>query len=327
LFALLHDRSDADRRLVFEALSERVRGERSDLDERYLDALAACAQDLGVLAPSVSEYERWRTGVPDGEVAPSSGQLRRRFGSWTLAVCSLAGVAGHDPTARRLLSSGRPFTRAQAVAAVTAFLSEHARPEIASQKEYCVWAAGRIVAGERVPAAPKTLNRLIGRWRDVLRAAGVEPPPAAVRQASERRPARFGREEALSALRDCYREIGGPMTQHRYDGWSRACDERGEARPRACGVARILGSWQEAVERELEPAARLGVRRRRYLYTDAQLRSALEDCVRDLGRPPSELQYEVWRCAEPRRPSKSVLIARVGDGTWRGVLAAVDRTR
>jgi hypothetical protein len=77
LFRLMEGRSDADRRLVFEATGERLDGAVDLEHAEMLEALRACARDLGVTVPSAEKYESWRASRGLG--APNVAQFRSRF--------------------------------------------------------------------------------------------------------------------------------------------------------------------------------------------------------------------------------------------------------
>jgi hypothetical protein len=172
LFEVLRDRSDDDRRLVFDVLAERLGHGVPDEKGQAIGALEACRADTDGQLPSVERYERWRAGGA-GRTAPSLGRLRTLFGSWSDALAAMPSVPAADPTTTRLLSRGRRVSREQALAALRAFGSS--LPAGAVPTRCAAWAATQVAVDRRAPASQDTIKRIFGSWRRALVEAGLTP--------------------------------------------------------------------------------------------------------------------------------------------------------
>jgi hypothetical protein len=309
LFTLLRDRSDEDRRLVFEVLAERLGHSGSDVKREVLDALEAYRAETGRL-PTVDRYERWRRESPRGRCAPSVSQVRSRFGAWNDAVRAMPSVPASDPTATRLRSMGRRFSREEVVRALKEFGASLPPGTDPTMTRYRAWAAERGAAGHRVPASETITRRVFRTWHDALSAAGVEYPDQS--QSWVRRTRAFTDADARQALHDFWAECGAPATCPRYDAWSRRRDADCGPTPRSSTIARVFGGWKNGGK---SPT-----------YAPAELWVALHRCVAELGHPPRAVEYDAWRLRQQDRcPSVHTLAKHLGGGTWRGVIAGLKR--
>lgn len=330
LFRLVEDRSDADRRLVFDAAVERLDG-AVDLDRAEMsEALGTCARDLGVTVPSAAKYASWRASRGFG--APTIAQFRSRFGSWRKALVALLGGPDADPTRRRLLPSNPKFTEEAARSALRAFLGSLPPGDPATRWSYAQWASRQPRNTDGTTAAPRSASpfvRLFGSWGAALAAEGVQPPLS--RQHACRVAA--SRKSATIALRRGHRALGAPLTFAMFNAW--AADDR---RRFAAGidphippalaattVRRLFGSWHAAVRAVLGDGVLLSARGRPRNYTVAQLEAGYKACVNHYGHAPSFGEYDRYRQAQVK-PDGAFTLAHahtlshhIGGGTWSGV--------
>ena len=338
-FGQLVRRPDVDKRLVYEALCERLGVQADGRRAGMRDALAACARELGVTIPSAAQYEGWRVGSPAGVGAPTTGQLRRACGSWSNALSLLLGAPELDPTRRRLLAHGIRFSQEQVLRAVGAFLASLPRDESPTQSRYLEWAATvpRDADGRtRVPCSGSPWRRTFGSWTAVLRAAGAEP--SLIRFRSRPRARRgFTREDAVAALRAAHAELGEPLGTARYDNWGREIERRRACEPdantapvpTAHTVGRLFGGWWPALKSALGEGVLLSRRVQPYEYTSEQLMALWQACRQHLGHPPAVHEYDAWRLSRMSHgdgtnsaPHYNTLSRRIGNGSWSGVAAA-----
>jgi hypothetical protein len=322
LFTILRDRSDEDRRLVFEVLAERLGHSSSDLKREVIDALEAYRAETGRL-PTVERYKRWRRESPRGRCAPSVSQIRSRFGAWNDAVCAMPSVPAADPTATRLRSAGRRFSREEVINALREFGASLPPGTDPTVTRYRAWATEQGGKGLRVPTSDAITRRIFRTWLEALAAAGVEYPDQT--QVWVRRASAFTAADAERALRDFWAECGPPATCSRYDLWSQRRDADSGPTPRSATVARCYGGWKRGVEEVLGPHARRNGGKSP-TYAEAELWAALHRCMADLGHPPRQAEYDAWRLHQADRcPSGPTLAKFLGSGTWRGLLAAIER--
>lgn len=118
VWLMLAHRSEADARVVFTALVERVRPVEDGRRASALHAMERCAAATGVGRPSAARYEKWRAESSEGFGVPTVAQVRTIFGGkWALATETLPGVAASDVLAHRL-TSPRNFTRQDCIDAL-----------------------------------------------------------------------------------------------------------------------------------------------------------------------------------------------------------------
>lgn len=326
LYALLRDRPDADRRLVFETLAERVGGgEAGGLGESQrlaVDALEACRAAHGGELPTVASYRAWRE-LSGGGLAPTVGRLQGLFGSWGEALAAMPSAPRFDPTAGRLVGRGRRIGRDDALRALREFaasLPPDAQPTVV---RYRAWAAGRPPGAARVPASGRTHVKIFGSWLGALAAAGVRYPPRA-REAPRRERRGFEPADAVAALRRFWGDSGPPATSPRYERWALGRFGPGERVPSPATITALMGGWRVAVVEALGAGA-TGPSRGPS-YPRRELVAALRECREQLGRPPSVAGYSAWRARQAaRRPSARTIAVWLGAGAWPAALDAAQR--
>ena len=337
-FRQLEGRPDVDKRLVYEALCERLGVQSDGRRTAMRDALVACACELGVAIPSVAQYEAWRIGSPRGVGAPTAAQLRRACGSWSKALSMLLDAPEADPTRRRLLAHGVRFTGEQALRAVRTFLASLPNDEPPTFSRYLEWAASvpRDADGRtRVPCNAAAFVRIFGSWNLALCAAGVELSRIHLR--SRRRARRFTRDDAVAALRAARAALGEPLGRARYDNWVRENDRRRASEPDAnvspaptsYTISNLYGGWRRASRVAFGEGILLSRRVRPDDYTNEELIGLWRACIQDIGHPPSGQEYDAWRLTRTSPsdgtnavPHSNTLRRRVGGGSWSGVAAA-----
>jgi maltose O-acetyltransferase len=132
--------SDEDRRLVYEALCERVVVGLDDRGREMRDAMRACALANGVDTPSAEQFERWLKSSSARAGPPTLAQIRPKHGgSWTRAKATLLGLPESDPTAVRLSRRKRPADRRECLLALEAFLETLGPGDRPSASRYREW--------------------------------------------------------------------------------------------------------------------------------------------------------------------------------------------
>lgn len=304
---LLEHRDEADLRVVFAALTRRVRPAEGDgRREAALRALDQCAGELGVTAPTMRRYEAWRHTSDTGHGAPSTQQIRTLFdGSWSRAVAAMPSVPAADPLAMRLTALGHSLSDAECVDAIARW---HAETGERTEKSYRVWArrVRETERGARLPAGGGPVRDRFGSWPATLAVAGISPARVP-RSTPIARPVarRATRPEITEALIQAYREIGEPFTAERYRRWvaqqasehSDSIDAFRLGDPQV--VTRVLGgTWHDAITEVFgaESAAHAAAVQRVTRFTDADVHRAWWACRSALGgQHPSITSYEQWR--------------------------------
>jgi hypothetical protein len=209
LWGLLRDRSEIDRRHVFDVLQTRLGlGVLADKQEqaaealrRFIDARAEEARRFSLGAPESGEgpnalptgepapwssgrpsrrnYDAFRAGRPEPSEWPSSSSIRKAFDNdWGAAL----GAVGHEPvadiTSRRLISP-KPFTKDEVLSVLRVWIAdvdnEDGPDSPLKQKKYFDWEEQKSGGNDprflRAPSGP-TIYKLIGDWKDVLVALG-----------------------------------------------------------------------------------------------------------------------------------------------------------
>ena len=332
-FRQLRSRSDADRRVVFEALVERER--RAALGappEDVAHALAACAADLGVEAPSASEYTAWQRSHP---AAPTASRIRRQCGSWKGAKV-LLGFPAVDPRPARRAPTRR-FSATEELEALRAYIESLAAGVVPTKLGYRRFAAAQSRAGDRrkaVPRSPTSVVRRHGGWPEALAAAGYHGPTGA--PVGPRPPARFGRLNPDEALREAHAALGKDITPYRYDHWVKERDReiaagaQFAAAPFSRRIIEAYDGWGNALSVGLGDDLALACTTSR-AYTRDELESAYRACAEELDHPPTQCAYNAWRRARLEKdpqahlPSSVTLTRSLGRGTWSGVAATSGR--
>ena len=332
VWLILAHRSEADARVVFTALVERLRPVEDGRRASALHAIERCAAATGVDRPSATRYEKWRAESPDGLGAPTVAQVRTIFGGkWALATEALPGVAATDVLAHRL-TSPRTFTRQDCIDALRRW---HDQTGQILEVQYVAWSRAQRTADRelRLPATGEVFRRRFDGWEDAMTTAGI-----AYRRTAGLPPARFRphrrhltRDEIVDAVRTAYADLGEPFTIRRYETWLRqqaAVDAERQQPTLSPGrrtITRTFGSWQAAIAEVLgerhAAAFENGRRARRFTHDD--LITAWWSCKTELGRTPKINEYEHWRHTQAEStgftdwpPAESSIRVRLGDGKW-----------
>lgn len=200
LWAQLRDRSDVDRRYVFDLLQARLgiaeldgkQAVAAEALRRFIDARAkemkrVGAEDSPDLAPwagrtpSRRNYDAFRASQPSTREWPSSNYIRNAFeNDWQAGLTAVGNEPGVDITARRLTYSPKPYTKEEILAAVRIWVAEideeHGPESPLLQSRYEKWArTRRSVSDPSITRLPRrtTLNRFFGYWEHVLVALGL----------------------------------------------------------------------------------------------------------------------------------------------------------
>jgi len=342
---LLEHRDEADLRVVFAALTRRVRPAEGDgRREAAMRALEQCAGELGVTAPTMRRYEAWGHTSDCGHGAPSTQQIRTLFeGSWSRAVAAMPSVPASDPRAMRLTALGPSLTNEECFDALTRW---HADTRELTEKSYKVWArhVRATERGARLPAGGGPVRDRFGSWQGALRVAGIERPRAERSPRIARAPTvwRATRQEITEGLIQGYGEIGEPFTADRYRKWvSRKADEHGDSiAPFRIGgpqsVTRVLGcTWRDAIAEVFgaHSAAHAAAVQRVTRFTDTDVLRAWWACRTALGgQRPSITAYEQWRHEQARTtgltvwpPSEGTIRARNRGKTWEPICDMLEK--
>lgn len=259
--------------------------------------------------------------------APSSGQIRRRFGSWRAATQVAFGQPESDPLRRRLGTARSAFTGPEVVAALRRF-AEKNRNTPSTQGEYLRWARDtRSREGTRtarLPTSNSTFIRLFGSFTRAVTVATLhvaKPMPGRGDSRAEYFATRSG-----EALREFLAEQGAPVTQPRYEQWRarRAAAEMLPIPPTSQTVVRAFGTWRTAVSVAVGAESAGHARGRGREYTDEELLAGLRACARDTDARPTIASYQSYRARRAQAGEQLARIEtiRVRIGLW---AAAVDR--
>ena len=333
VWLILAHRSEADARVVFTALVERLRPVEDGRRESALHAMERCAAATGVGRPSAARYRKWRAESPEAFGAPTVAQVRTIFGGkWSLATEALPGVAASDVLAHRLTSPRGPFSPQDCVDALRLWHEETGQT---LEVQYVAWSRAQraVDRNSRLPATGDPFRLRFDGWRDALSAAGIayERPAPGHRRFTPQHPRHLTRDEIIAALRQAHAAIGEPFTMERYNAWvRRQAAEHAERQERMripghSPAVRLFGSWPAATIEALgdRPQARSQTCRRARHYTRDDLARAWWACRDELGRTPTMSDYEHWRhvTAEANGfadwpPSEASIRMRLGDARW-----------
>ena len=196
LWYLLHDRSEADRRLVYEALRVRLGPREQTANQEIavaaLQRFAAARRKAEEAADPEDELPRWATGSPsrrhynlfreaqdEPRDWPSTSLIANAFGRrWGDALQAAGLASAPDVLARRILSPGT-FSRKEIESVLRTWIAEVDRVDPdrpLRQSDFVVWGkqqrSNPNASCDRVPSLP-TLNKYIGGWEQVLGAFGL----------------------------------------------------------------------------------------------------------------------------------------------------------
>jgi hypothetical protein len=256
--------------LALAGMNPPERASRGPDREQTIAHLRAYDREHGT-PPSVSEWQRRR-------LRPGVKPIYRQFGSWPAA---LAAAGLQSPRLVRKQAANR-WGEAEIIAALHAHETANGGTAPASED----WS--RTTTGH--PSALR-VRAVFGSWRQALAAADLDPKP----------PRRRYSEETIIALLRADTTASG--TTPRASGWDRATD-----RPDPGTVARVFGSWNNALE-----ASGIGISKKQNYWTKDRILEALRHVEKRLGRPPTSA--EITATHQPGTPPAAV-VARAF-GSWR----------
>lgn len=352
LWELLRDGSEADLRLVYAALTRRLRHNRTLRADLCLRALRCCQVELGIVYVSRRTYDGWLADRANEEGWPASSFIRRTYGgSWPAALEDLGVEPEPDVLVRRMLGTGdKKYARKELLEGVRICASEHPAGKRLRFLDYKRWAQRELHRRnrrfQRLALCPGTFNSRFGSWAQTLVEAGA-PERAAFRQAAgclhgthdDYNTKRLKElvHEAAASLRP-----GIELTPRRYITWARE-----EERVRNAGVSNNVvvipsystirdrfGGWAETLRAAgvIDEAA---FRRRRHRkgvqMSREQLVEMLRRAVSEIGGRPTKRQYDEWReellglkdCPPGGVPHHVWLAQELGEGSWRQALDLV----
>jgi hypothetical protein len=193
LWKLLRNRSEADRRLVYEALQRRLGiGEMTAKREQAAEALRrfvsaqreartqADPPSWALGEPSRRRYEKFRSESPDRAEWPSVQFIRNAFsGSFSAGLEAIGEQPAVDVLSRRLTACGKHYTREEVLDVLRAWIEHVDReqgPNAAlMQPDYLRWRDDLLrssaARAARYPTLPVIYN-LIGSWPEALSTLG-----------------------------------------------------------------------------------------------------------------------------------------------------------
>jgi hypothetical protein len=193
LWKLLRNRSEADRRLVYEALQKRLGiGEMTAKREQAAEALRrfASAQrearneadppSWALGEPSHRRYDQFRSESEDRAEWPSAQFIRNAFsGSFGAGLEAIGERPATDVLSRRLTARGEQYTREEVLDVLRTWIEHVDReqgPNAALiQRDYLQWRDDLLLSSTTGPARCPTLPVIhdrIGSWPEVLSALG-----------------------------------------------------------------------------------------------------------------------------------------------------------
>ena len=193
LWKLLRNRSEADRRLVYEALQRRLGiGEMTAKREQAAEALRrfvsaqrearseADPPSWALGEPSCRRYDQFRSEFEDRAEWPSVQFIRNAFsGSFGAGLEAIGERPVTDVLSRRLTACGKRYTREEVLGVLQAWVEHVDReqgPNAALiQRDYLRWRddvlRSSATGAARCPTLP-VINDLVGWWPKVLVALG-----------------------------------------------------------------------------------------------------------------------------------------------------------
>jgi hypothetical protein len=307
-------------------------------DEQVLDGVRRFVESLSPEIPATSTvYVEWASEEPldiDGRsrVPRTRSPAVRVFGSWDAAVKAAASEP-RRARSRRHRPPGR-FTKDDAMRSLRAAHRELGDPLTMTRYDAWVRLKDRLRsersegAGEPAPLV-HTVANMFGGWPEAL----VQALGEDVTRARRSRRRGYPDAQLAASWRACEKHVGHASSQHEYDAWRYSQPPLSDGSiPHAFGhtLSRRIcnGSWSgvaRALRSELPRS-----RRSRREFSDDELLAPLRACATELGRIPSEYFYNLWRQDQLARddtqhlPVSHTLCLRIGHGSWRTVVAALD---
>jgi hypothetical protein len=339
MWSVLRDRSEADRRLVFEALRRREGYTQTTEKQQQAErALRAFDAEEGSW-PSRRRYDRWRDRQPNPSAWPSSSLIRGAYGSWPDAIAAVSAGATPDVLSRRLNARGEKFERDELLDALRVWRAQ--APQPLRQTDLLAWCRQERDRGSRwVPRCFEPFRREFGSWDGTLDVArGREATESALFTSADfaaAPPTVSDAAEATGELLAWMAWIGrwdsrpATLSAERYDALAAAfnrqaqtagCDKRA---PRARRLLLRFRSWPEAREQAgLCTAAQSSARRQGQYFTRHQLLDACAKALLAVGLGMQTREYDAWSDGEVQRADRP---GRPGpSGSSRGHAAATAR--
>jgi hypothetical protein len=172
LFAVLRDRSEANRRFVLRHLRARLGGHMPWCEEAAVNALNVCANDLG-RTPSRRDYDAWRAAEAPPNQWLSATKIRDTFGSWPKALDAATLEPTPDVRVRRLAAKGGAYSAEHLLYGLRQCAEAVGTPF--TQQQYVEWAREQRnhPPFARYSADAWKFIQVFGSWRNALEAAGV----------------------------------------------------------------------------------------------------------------------------------------------------------
>ena len=344
----LRDRSESDRRLVFDALQRRLEVGATTVKQEQ--ALYALGQWMHLKqtkeAPSRRAYDAFRAAQPNPLDWPSPTLIRNAFGgSWAAATAAVEGRPEANVLARRKTTRGKKFEPELVKKLLLAWIETLPPEEPLRQVAFIGWcleeAAKTDSKFKHVPRTSNSVKVALGGWEKALASVGaLERHPAqamrlrsetqakkaiksrlslsrAPRQKSEQ--GRFEDDELIAWLRWGQKQlkVSAPISEEHYAEVRRrvleATRRRGEVLriPSQATIAGRFRSWAGALESAgLTDPNSPGAHDRRP-YSDDEIRQALLEAKAATDGPLSESAYRAWRTAELKRHQRNDPAARL----------------
>jgi hypothetical protein len=308
----LRDRSEADRRLVFDALQRRLEvGPTTTKQEQALYALRRWMElHTTDKAPSRRRYDDFRSAKADPRAWPSATLIRNAFGgSWEAATAVVEGRPEANVLVRRKTTRGKKFGAGLLKKILLAWIETVPEDRNLRQAEFIAWCLQESSRPdsrfERYPRTTNSIAAALGGWRDALAAVGALDrhfePAKRLRDEEQTRKAiksrislarapkskrgRFKSEGLIAWLRWAQKQMltASPISQENYGELRRRALEttRRQGRvlriPSQATIAGRFGSWAQALEAAglADPNAPPSHDRRP--YSEAELAQAVDD--------------------------------------------------
>lgn len=184
IWSELRDRSEHDRRLVYEALLPRLgAGESTSSQAQSIEALRRYRMIEGGDWPSARGYREFRNRQPEPRRWPSDSRIRRAFGgSWPEAVAAAAGVPVEqlDVRTRRLTSNGKSLSKEVLFELVREWEKEKNEDWPPLEGRFIEWCRDLADAGDprRPPRTREAIRRLFEDWNEMLLESGIVRLPS-----------------------------------------------------------------------------------------------------------------------------------------------------
>jgi len=338
IFAVLRDGAEADARVVFRTLGERLQDE--PMTERQSQLAAGLVEYRCQTGRTDAKgYDAWVRSQPRPHPFRSTGALRTALGpSWKEVRGRVFGEAFQDVGSGRLNLLGGHFTDDELLDAVRAWAAETDGP--LSQPRFFEWTRQELGRDQpRFDNLPVTWSAYMrfGGWKatlsqlDLLVRRYKQPTPTKHVRMPVGVRADYSDEKLKATLQAAAASVGRHLSYYAYQRWADALISNAIEEGKLINIAhystyrRRWGTWPRALAAAgIIDEAELQARTRDDYYADDELIDILVEAIQTVGTEMTPKQYRQWaqtrrahlaRDGEPERiPSQPTMRVRLGGG-------------